>query len=662
MQISIRDWVVGAIAWGIATAGAAVAGPRNIVIFVADGLRAGSVTLKDTPTIYALAHDGVWFSNSHALVPTLTMPNAAAIATGHLPGDTGAFANALHGGFQIYNTGNFDKIFGTPTPFIENDTVLADFDDHFGGNWLGEDSLLSLARAHGYGTAAVGKLGPTALQDVTQLEPRDGKFVPLRTIVIDDATGIDPVTGADDGAPLAEELSAALRAAGLPLTAPRRLQPPGDARVPGTRDANRSQQDYFVEATTRVVLPLLRKRRQPFALVYWSRDPDGTQHNQGDSLNALWPGINGPTSRAGIRNADDNLRKLLAALRREPGLAANTDVFVTSDHGFATISKHDIDAQHHATTSYAATLEFPDVPRGFLPPGFLALDLAEHLHLPLYDPDRLYEDGAGPKFRALRRDARASELERQHPLFGNALIGGSGVRGPDSDPTIVVAANGGSDLIYLPKKDPELLRQIAAFLASQDYVGALFTDDDYGPIPGALPLSAIGLHGATRLPTPALLVGFRSFPLDPKEAGGSRNPLQNAVQIADTPLQQGQGIHGGWSRDNTYNFMAATGPDFKSGFEDRAPAGNADIAPTLAAILGWSLSQHGTLTGRVLDEAGAAGRRSLPVDSCTMVSSPSADGHQSVLDYQRAEDRVYVDAARFVVDPHVVAGCRPRTR
>jgi len=28
-------------------------------------------------------------------------------------------------------------------------------------------------------------------------------------------------------------------------------------------------------------------------LVFWSRDPDGTQHNQGDSLNQLVPGING---------------------------------------------------------------------------------------------------------------------------------------------------------------------------------------------------------------------------------------------------------------------------------------------------------------------------------------------------------------------------------
>ena len=55
-------------------------------------------------------------------------------------------------------------------------------------------------------------------------------------------------------------------------------------------------------------------------LVFWSRDPDGAQHNHGDSLGKLVPGINGPTSLAGIRNADDNLatlRRALDALERE---------------------------------------------------------------------------------------------------------------------------------------------------------------------------------------------------------------------------------------------------------------------------------------------------------------------------------------------------------
>ena len=50
-------------------------------------------------------------------------------------------------------------------------------------------------------------------------------------------------------------------------------------------------------------------------MVYWSRDPDGSQHNQGDSFVRLQPGINGPTSLAGIRNADGNLRRPREALR-----------------------------------------------------------------------------------------------------------------------------------------------------------------------------------------------------------------------------------------------------------------------------------------------------------------------------------------------------------
>ena len=44
-------------------------------------------------------------------------------------------------------------------------------------------------------------------------------------------------------------------------------------------------------------------------------------------------------------------------------------------------------------------------------------------------------------------------------------------------------------------------------------------------------------------PRPAIVVSFKTFTLDPQEAA-SGDPLQNAVQIADTTLQQGQGMHG----------------------------------------------------------------------------------------------------------------------
>lgn len=50
--------------------------------------------------------------------------------------------------------------------------------------------------------------------------------------------------------------------------------------------------------------------------------------------------------------------------------------------------------------------------------------------------------------------------------------------------------------------------------------------------------------------------------------------------IADTSLQQGQGMHGNFSRADIYN-ISAIGPDFRSGYQDTTPASNADVAPTL---------------------------------------------------------------------------------
>lgn len=613
---------------------------RNIVIFVADGLRPGSVNGEDAPALSALREQGVSFANSHSLFPTFTTPNASAIATGHYLGDTGDFGNALYTGYRLFDSGNFAHPAASSIPFIENDAVLGDLDDHFEGNYLGEDTLLALARAHGYSTAAIGKLGPVAIQDITQLMPRQRRFSVPQTIIIDDATGAD-------APPLAEDTLAALTRAGLPSATPARQQGAGDRNTPGTHAANLVQQRYFIDATTRAVLPLLRQRGRPFVLLYWSRDPDGTQHNQGDSLNSLVPGINGATSKAAVRNADDNLQQILDYLHADPALAASTDVVVTSDHGFATISKHDVDAAHHATASYSASANYDDVSPGSLPPGFLAIDLAHELGLPLYDPARIVTGADGhPAFERVAAGV--------HPLAGHGLVGGSGraTGGGDSDGTdadVVVAANGGSDLIYLPHGDAPLARRLVTYLASLDYVGALFADERYGRLGGALPLSDIALTGSSRLPRPAIVVSFKTFTLDAAEAA-SAEPLQNAVQIADTSLQQGQGTHGSFGRDNTFNFMAAIGPDFRPRYRDPLPASNADITPTLLRLLGWRTHAHGVLVGRVLEEALPGGRTGgLGARPCLAVSAPAADGRRTALEYQTYNGRVYPDTATLRV-------------
>ena len=135
--------------------------PHNIILFVADGLRYGSVLPASMPNIARLKHDGVDFTNSHSLYPTVTTVNASAIATGHGIGDTGDFGNTLYVGQPMAS------LKGSTLGFLEDDDVLAEMNQKFGGNYLGETSLIAAARAQGWQTAIIGKLGPARIQDST---------------------------------------------------------------------------------------------------------------------------------------------------------------------------------------------------------------------------------------------------------------------------------------------------------------------------------------------------------------------------------------------------------------------------------------------------------------------------------------------------------------
>ncbi len=626
-----------------AQSAAATVPRRNVIIFIADGLRHDSVNARDAPTLLALRERGVHFVNSHSLFPTQTTPNASAIATGHYLGDTGDFSNAKYSGYPAFDDGDFGKP-GTATAFLENDLVLADLNAHVpGGNFLNEESLLALARRQGFNTAAIGKLGPAAIQDVSQLEPVDHHVTTPQTIILDDSTGID------GGVPLAPQVQRALTDAGLGAKPTPRSQPAGTVATPGTLQANVGQQKWFADAATKVVLPAFTRSDRPFVLVFWSRDPDGSQHNHGDSLNALRPGINGPTSRAGVANADANLKQLLDYVDADPTLRATTDVFATSDHGFATISKHEIDAAGHAATSYSTRFNYlgadgkPEVNPGWLPPGFLAIDLAHLLGLPLFDPDGQIAGsssatGGSSQYEPVDPTKPNSQLSRQHPSVGNGLIGGTGAVKDPIDAKVVVTAGGGTDLIYVAGQDRPTVQRIVEFLGRQDYTGALFVDPSFGNMPGALPLSAVGLEGAAPMPHPSIVVSFKSFVL-------KKGDYLSAVQVSDTPLQEGQGMHGGFGRDSTFNNMAAAGPDFKKGFTDSLPVSNADIAPTLAHILGLQLASTGKLQGRVLEEALTGGPAKARTRHASVTSLPTAAGKATTLHYQELNGRRYFDSA-----------------
>jgi arylsulfatase A-like enzyme len=349
-------------------------------------------------------------------------------------------------------------------------------------------------------------------------------------------------------------------------------------------------------------------------LLYWSSDPDGTQHSQRDSLNELTPGTNGPTSLAAIKVADEDLAAIMATLK-ELKLDATTNIFVTADHGFSTISKQ-------SRTSPSAKLKYERVPEGQLPPGFLAIDLALALGLPLHEPT--------PKGPAV--DYRAGK----HPRRASAILGAD-----PGKPDVVVAVNGGNDLIYLPQDNAkDLAPRVVKALLAQDYTSGVFVDDDLGAIAGTLPLSAVGLKGGARTPTPSIVVNFRS------ETTGCDQPLFCSVTVTDGTLMQGQGHHGNFSRADTANFMAAIGPAFRKGFVNPAPVSNADIAPTLARVVGVNLAPVGKLRGRVLWEMF---RRGAPARHYRrdVVSAPGDGGLRTIVNLQYVGRTPYFSAAGF---------------
>src|SRR5881392_2190250 len=94
--------------------------PRNLILFVPDGLRGQIVTAQTAPAMAEVRDKGVNFKNSHSLFPTFTTANASAMATGHFLADTGDFSNVIYVGSPITAANN------SVTPFLENNAVLGE--------------------------------------------------------------------------------------------------------------------------------------------------------------------------------------------------------------------------------------------------------------------------------------------------------------------------------------------------------------------------------------------------------------------------------------------------------------------------------------------------------------------------------------------------------
>jgi hypothetical protein len=382
------------------------------------------------------------------------------------------------------------------------------------------------------------------------------------------------------------------------------------------------------EATLDATLREFKQAHRPFVLVYKPGElpveaPEGFENvDSGDADAGKTPMTS--TSAPAVDHALAAIEATLKAL----ALYDSTNVFVTAERGAsATIWKY-------SETSPSLDVAYDDVPRGALPPGFLAIDLVAALQaqdptLGLFDPDDgndVVDWGAG-----------------KHPRKGNAIIAVH-----PSKPQVVIAARGGYDVIYVPEKVPgrdarRIGARIVEALLNQDYVSGIFIDEKrLGRMGGALSTKDIGLDGGTKASRPTIVVSFASVSI------GCDRPTLCIVMIADTPLAEGREIPGGFSRAHTWNFMAARGPDFWVRTVRREPASNADVVRTLGELLGLE-PPNGKVSARVLKESlrGSDWKTAPHVQDRVIVSKRSIDGLETVVEMQSVGSTAYFDAAGF---------------
>ena len=261
---------------------------RLVIVFVVDGLRPDSITAKDTPTLHRLRAEGVRFTDSHAVFPTVTRVNAATIATGTQPGTHGIVGN------QIYVPAvDRARAFGT-----DAHRRLLDVDRVTDGRLVLARTLGERLQARGLGLAAVSS-GSTGSALLTN--PRAPRGVGLLVNGY-----FDPGKSVAWPPEASEAILARFGAA------------------PAKRGAGRY--DDVVAWTQRVLREYVLPVARPAAVINWLTEPDHTQHHDG---------VGSPSARAALRHDDAEIARVLAALDGL-GLAGATTVLVTSDHGFTT--------------------------------------------------------------------------------------------------------------------------------------------------------------------------------------------------------------------------------------------------------------------------------------------------------------------------------------
>jgi arylsulfatase A-like enzyme len=153
---------------------------------------------------------------------------------------------------------------------------------------------------------------------------------------------------------------------------------------------------------------------------------------------------------------------------------------------------------------------------------------------------------------------------------------------------ILVVGLGGASAFYVAEHETNTIQRLVEFLQGSDFAGVIFTRKE---MPGTFPLSAVRLDATNAMPDVILSMRWTA---DLSSAG-------TPGMVYSDNGTKGRGTHGSLSRYDMHNTLVAFGPDFKAGYIDEFPSGNADVAPTILHILG--VKPPVKMDGRVLLEA-----------------------------------------------------------
>ncbi len=257
----------------------------HVVLIVWDGMRPDFVNAENTPTLHALAQEGVFFRNHHAAYPSSTNVNGAVFATGAYPAHNGIISN------QEYRPA-IDPL----KPFDTSDFAALDAaNGEVNARFLAVPTVAEIVQKAGYRTAVAGSKPVAQLADRTRKRPNDKSVVAYRGKILP---------------PSAEAMITSALG-----TFPRR-----------TGALPNEAEDAW---TTRALTDVLWKEGVPKFSLLWLSEPDLTQHETA-------PGS--PAALAAIRSSDANLARVLDALCAKNALTS-TDIFVVSDHGFSTVER-----------------------------------------------------------------------------------------------------------------------------------------------------------------------------------------------------------------------------------------------------------------------------------------------------------------------------------